>query len=129
LCRESLQKNEEGGFKYLLAKQKEFCVISFVGPINNKAKEELGKCLDEIKNTESCLFILNFRDVTGIDKAIHRQLVQIQHCIRSKESGGHLRICGINPKWKHDLTSVGTLRPDEMVDNVRVALAELNKLK
>ena len=64
------QKNEEDGFKYLLATQKEFCVISFVGPINNKAKEELGKCLDEIKNTESCLFILNFRDVTGIDKAI-----------------------------------------------------------
>ncbi|MBI2522408.1 MAG: hypothetical protein HYV97_18455 [Bdellovibrio sp.] len=113
-------------FKYLLAEQKEFCVISFVGTLDYRASSSLGECLTKVKESNCKYFILNFRDVVEIHNTFHRPLVQLQHTIR-KEKNALLRLCGVNPKWKTDLTDDGTVRADEIVDNVRVALAEFNK--
>ncbi|MBI2519504.1 MAG: hypothetical protein HYV97_03780 [Bdellovibrio sp.] len=113
-------------FKYLLAEQKEFCLISFIGPMNNHASEALDECHNKIKTSNCKYFILNFRDVDLIHITAHRQLVQMQHTIR-KEKKSILRLCGIHPKWKNELISDGSIRVDETVDNIRVALVELNK--
>lgn len=121
------ENNETGGFKYLLAEQKEFCLISFVGPMDNHASDALEECLQKIKASECKYFIFNFRDVTSIHSTVHRQLVQIQHTIR-KEKKSILRMCGMHPQWRPGLTTDGIIRAEEMLDNIRLALTELGKL-
>ncbi|HAZ11772.1 MAG: hypothetical protein A2X86_08035 [Bdellovibrionales bacterium GWA2_49_15] len=115
------------GFKYLLAEQKEFCVVSFVGALDHHASDPLDECLSKLKASSCKYFIFNFRDVTEIQSAVYRQLVQLQHTIR-KEKNARLRLCGVHPKWKTELTANGTIRADEVLDNIRLALAELSKL-
>ncbi|MBI2519954.1 MAG: hypothetical protein HYV97_06045 [Bdellovibrio sp.] len=113
-------------FKYLLAEQKEFCLISFIGPMDNHAAMALDECYKKIKESNCKYFIFNFRDVALIHNTSHRHLVQMQHTIR-KEKKSFLRLCGIHPKWKSDLMADGSIRADEMVDNIRIALNELSR--
>lgn len=113
-------------FKYLLAEQKEFCVISFVGSLDHHAVIALDECLKKIKESNCKFFIFNFRDAVEIHTTTHRLLVQMQHTIR-KEKNGRLRLGGLHPKWKSELVADGSIRADEVVDNIRVALAELSK--
>jgi len=87
----------------------------------------LTECLEKIKVSECKYFILNFRDVTDIDKIIYRDLVQIQATIRNKKKCA-LKVCGIKPMLKIVLCDNGIIRADEVTDNVRVALIAFSQL-
>lgn len=115
-------------FKYILATKKTLCIISFIGPLNHLAAESLKKCYQELQEADCKLVALNFRDVTEIGRKIYRDLVQLQNLVRT-EKEGVVKICGIRPAWKTALVDEGIIRSGEVVDNVRIAIIELSKLK
>lgn len=120
--------DETEEFKYILATKKSLCIISFIGPLDHHSVKSMQKCFDELKEVECKLVALNFRDVTDIGQKIYRDLVQLQNLIRV-EKEGVVKVCGLKPAWRTKLVDEGIIRSGEVVDNVRVAIIELSKLK
>lgn len=120
--------DETEEFKYILAQKKSLCIISFIGPLNHTAIRSMQKCHEELKDVDCKLVALNFRDVTEVGGKIYRDLVQLQNLVRT-EKEGFIKVCGMRPVWKAKLLDEGIIRSGEIVDNIRVAIIELSKLK
>lgn len=115
-------------FKYSIAQQKEFFVVSFIGILNGRAGKKIEECLARLQESECRYLILNFKDATQIEPTAYRFLVQLQHSIR-KFDGKVVRSCGVNTAWKTMLIDNGIIRGNEITSSIKSALVEMNKLR
>ncbi|HAZ11850.1 MAG: hypothetical protein A2X86_07635 [Bdellovibrionales bacterium GWA2_49_15] len=108
-------------FQYLAATKGEFMVVSLVGAIDDAAEEQLSALYGEIEHQRPRFVVLNFHDVTLVERSAYRLLTMVQMLVRS-ELNGVIRSCGLKPKLRRLLEQEAILRQNEICDNVQIAL-------
>ncbi len=99
-------------FEYKLFSKGVITIVSFKGRMSKESKELLLACQDEILKGPAEIVVLFFRDVSGVDMSVHRELTQIQQEIRKKSS--KLFVTGLNSAMKQLLAEKGIIRLSEI---------------
>lgn len=107
---------------YKLVQKNELAIITLKGNLSRSSEESLIKCTGELLQTEAKVIILYLKEVSTIDKFIHRQLALLQQEARK---GRKLYICGINPHLKQELLDKGIIRFNEVKGSLEDILKEL----
>ncbi len=118
----------EDKFQYLVASKGEFMAVSFVGPLDNAAEDQLANLYGEIQNQTPRFVVLNFRDASTIERGSYRMLTIIQKLVRT-DLGGEIRCCGISPLQRRELEQESVVRANEICDNVRSALDQFLQMR
>lgn len=109
-------------FGYKFVNKNELVIVTLKGKLVKDSQEMLVKCTDEFLQLESRLIILYFKEVSSIDKTVHRQLALLQQEARKSK---RLFLCGLNSALKQELLEKGIIRLNEVKGSLEEVLREL----
>lgn len=79
-------------FNYKIVNKDELMIMTFKGKLVRDNLERLVKCTEEFLQCDSKLVILYFKEVSTIDKTVHRQLALLQQEARKGRRLGAVKI-------------------------------------
>ena len=119
---------ETDNFFYHLSKINSYRVISFYGPLNERASYQLIDCYKRISSINDQYFIFNFREVTSVDKKSFLELAQLTALVRS-EKKALLRGCGIDELLIPRFLDCRIFLESEILGKMSLAIRSFNKMK
>lgn len=109
-------------FAYKVVNKNELVIVTLKGKLVKDSQEMLEKCTKEFAQLESKLVILYFKEVSSIDKTVHRQLALLKQEARKSK---RLFLCGLNSVLKQELLEKGIIRFNEVKGSLEEVLKEL----
>lgn len=108
--------------KYALAAKDAFLVISFSGKMTKGALADIETCLRELAARGEEKIVLNFSEVTHVERPVIPALIKLQKTIRDRSQASALRLCHVLPEIGGMLVDAGAVRRDELKKNLQEAL-------
>lgn len=108
--------------KYAIASKDAFLVISFSGKMTKNALGEIEACLGELSSRTEQKVVLNFAQVTQVDRPAIPALIKLQKALRERDQSSMIRVCHVEPDIGGMLVDTGAVRRDELKKNLQEAL-------
>lgn len=111
-------------FNYQIIESQGFCIVSFVGYFSSRFAASFDECAQKILASECKSFVLNFAEVSFIERPTHRFLVQLQKNIKDEKKAG-LKVCSLKTNLKTELVDYGIIKNGDYGNDLKSALAAL----
>lgn len=111
-------------FNYQIIESQGFCIVSFTGYFSSRFAASFEECAQKIVASECKSFVLNFAEVSFVERPTHRFLVQLQKNIKD-EKNATFKICSLKAHIKTELVDYGIVKNGDYSNDLKSALAAL----